>query len=105
MTGDIMEFPETFKEFARKYRIVDSKQVYTNGAELIPTFRVEQWLENMEHRRKSVDRNTLLKLAYYMERQSKICEEDYIKTGEPELAGEYSAYRDCSRRICEALGI
>lgn len=55
--------------------------------------------------RKEYDRDTLLELAYYMERQSKICEKDYIKTGEPELVGEYSAYRDCSRRICEVLGI
>ena len=52
----------------------------------------------------TADRDALLELADYMERQSKICDEEYVKTGEPEFAGEYSAYRDCSRRIREACG-
>lgn len=44
--GDVMIFPETFEEFAEQYKIVDKKQVYTNGTELIPIFRVKQWLEH-----------------------------------------------------------
>lgn len=39
-----MIFPETFDEFAEQYKIVDSKEIYTNGTELIPIFRVRQWL-------------------------------------------------------------
>ena len=39
-----MVFPETFDEFAEQYKLVDTKQVYTNGTELIPVFRVRQWL-------------------------------------------------------------
>lgn len=46
--GDAMTFPETFEEFAKSYKIVDSKQVYTNGTELIPIFRVKQWLEHKD---------------------------------------------------------
>ena len=42
--GDCMIFPETFDEFAEQYKIVDSKEIYTNGTELIPIFRVRQWL-------------------------------------------------------------
>lgn len=42
--GEIMNFPETFDEFAESYKIVDDKEVYTNGTELIPIFRVRQWL-------------------------------------------------------------
>lgn len=44
--GDCMTFPETFEEFAEQYKIVDTEEVYTNGTELIPIFRVEQWLEH-----------------------------------------------------------
>ena len=42
--GEQMVFPETFDEFAEQYKLVDTKQVYTNGTELIPVFRVRQWL-------------------------------------------------------------
>lgn len=40
-----MEFPETFETFAKEYGFEDDKEVYTNGSELIPIFRVKQWLE------------------------------------------------------------
>lgn len=46
--GDCMTFPKTFEEFAEQYKIVDSKEVYTNGTELIPIFRVKQWLEHQK---------------------------------------------------------
>ena len=41
-----MEFPETFERFAKEYGFKDDKEVYTNGSDLIPIFRVEQWLEH-----------------------------------------------------------
>lgn len=44
--GELMDFPETFEEFAKQYQIIDKQEVYTNGAELIPVFRVQQWLEH-----------------------------------------------------------
>lgn len=44
--GDCMTFPATFEEFAEKYKIVDTEEIYTNGTELIPIFRVKQWLEH-----------------------------------------------------------
>lgn len=44
--GEQMEFPATFDEFAEQYKIVDKKEVYTNGTALIPIFRVKQWLEH-----------------------------------------------------------
>ena len=43
---DTMNFPNTFDEFAETYKIVDDKEIYTNGTELIPIFRVKQWLED-----------------------------------------------------------
>ena len=44
--GDVMIFPETAEEFMEQYKIVDSEQVYTNGSELVPIFRMKQWLEH-----------------------------------------------------------
>ena len=41
-----MVFPETFEKFAKEYGFKDDKEVYTNGSELIPIFRVKQWLEH-----------------------------------------------------------
>lgn len=33
------------------------------------------------------------------------CRRLYVDIGEQEMAGEYMAYRDCARRIREALGV
>lgn len=42
-----MVFPETWEAYERKYKITDREKVYTNGTELIPTYRVRQWLEHL----------------------------------------------------------
>lgn len=44
-----MKFPDTLDEFIKQYSFIDKKQIYTNGSELIHTFRVKQW---EEHKRK-----------------------------------------------------
>ena len=49
--GDMMTFPDTWEEFEELYHITDTEQIYTNGARLIPSFRVEQWLEHMADRK------------------------------------------------------
>ena len=38
----MMSFPETFKEFIDEYSFKDKEEIYTNGSDLIPVFRVEQ---------------------------------------------------------------
>ena len=43
-----MNFPDTVDEFMELYKIVDSEQVYTNGAELIPIFRMKQWFNHIQ---------------------------------------------------------
>lgn len=43
--GECMTFPKTFEEFAEQYGFTDKQEVYTNGSELIPVFRVKQWLD------------------------------------------------------------
>ena len=44
--NDVMEFPNTFEEFLNEYSFKDSDEVYTNGSELIQTFRVMQGYEH-----------------------------------------------------------
>lgn len=45
--ADMMEFPNTWEEFEKVYGFADTKQIYTNGSRLIPSFRVEQWLDHI----------------------------------------------------------
>ena len=54
---DKMEFPKTMREFIDNYSFKDIEEVYTNGAELVPVFRVEQALEHYEKeiRNKAID--------------------------------------------------
>lgn len=44
--NDQMTFPKTFDEFAETYSFKDKEELYTNGSNLIPVFRVKQWLEH-----------------------------------------------------------
>ena len=46
MSGDIMEFPETVEEFMEEYKMVDKHEIYSNGTEYVPIFRMEQWFEH-----------------------------------------------------------
>lgn len=42
--ADMMEFPPTFLESIKKYSFKDKEEVYTNGAELVPSFRaIQAW--------------------------------------------------------------
>lgn len=41
-----MEFPNTFEEFVNEYSFKDSDEVYTNGSDLIQTFRAMQGWEH-----------------------------------------------------------
>jgi hypothetical protein len=47
--ADCMTFPKTADEFIEQYSFKDEKQEYTNGAELIPAFRVKQMMEHYFH--------------------------------------------------------
>lgn len=44
--ADLMTFPRTFMEFIKEYSFNDKEEIYTNGADLIPVFRVEQGWEH-----------------------------------------------------------
>ena len=45
--SDCMTFPDTVEEFMDQYKIIDTKQVYTNGTEFVPIFRMKQWFEHL----------------------------------------------------------
>ena len=45
--ADMMTFPNTVEEFMEQYKIVDTEKIYTNGADLVPIFRMMQWLEHV----------------------------------------------------------
>lgn len=46
MMGETMDFPKTPQEFIEQYKFKDSQEVYTNGADLVPMFRVRQMIEH-----------------------------------------------------------
>lgn len=46
MANEMMEFPQTVEEFMEEYKIVDSEEVYSNGMEMVPIFRMKQWFEH-----------------------------------------------------------
>jgi len=52
-----MEFPITFEKFAKEYGFKDDKEVYTNGSDLIPIFRVKQWIEQ-DNRLRTIEMDT-----------------------------------------------
>jgi len=43
---NMQTFPETFKEFIDEYSFKDKEEIYTNGSDLIPVFRVKQAWEH-----------------------------------------------------------
>ena len=51
--GEKMSFPDSFEEFLHQYSFIDDQEVYTNGAELIPVFRVmqawEHWTDGIKY--------------------------------------------------------
>ena len=46
--GNMMVFPATVEEFMEQYKVTDTEQVYTNGIEFVPIFRMKQWFEHLQ---------------------------------------------------------
>jgi hypothetical protein len=44
--ADCMNFPKDWAKFLEDYSFIDHKEFYTNGARLIPVFRVEQMMHH-----------------------------------------------------------
>ena len=62
--ADLMTFPNTWEEYERSYGFTDTEEIYTNGARLIPSFRVEQWLEHIAQPDLSSYSDKLWRAAY-----------------------------------------
>ena len=43
MANTTMMFPNTVMEFMEQHKMVDTEQIYSNGIEYVPIFRMEQW--------------------------------------------------------------
>ena len=50
--SECMTFPDTVEEFMDSYKIVDTEQVYTNGMEMVPIYRMRQWFQHEPERKK-----------------------------------------------------
>ena len=44
---DMMDFPDTVEEFMEQYKVTDTKQIYSNGTEYVPIFRMQQWFDHI----------------------------------------------------------
>lgn len=47
MMSDCMQFPNDWQDFLGQYSFADDKEIYTNGSELIPVFRVVQLIQHL----------------------------------------------------------
>lgn len=56
---DVMTFPDAIEEFLNEYSFKDREEIYTNGSDLIPVFRVKQAIDHFF--------NKPQQLAYYIE--------------------------------------
>ena len=70
MIATAMEFPETFDEFVDSYGFIDTEEVYTNGSQLIPVFRVKQWLEHISEKTQMIDKSNFDEEQYKTDLQS-----------------------------------
>lgn len=50
--GDMMKFPATVEEFMEEHKMVDTEQIYSNGTEFVPIFRMKQWFEHEAAKKK-----------------------------------------------------
>ena len=53
----MMTFPPTFEEFIDEYSFKDKEEIYTNGSELIPSFRVMQAWDHYTRNIKDINQN------------------------------------------------
>lgn len=44
---EMMDFPDTVEEFMEQYKVTDTKQIYSNGTEYVPIFRMRQWFDHI----------------------------------------------------------
>lgn len=86
MSVDMMEFPTSFDEFAKDYGFKDIEEFYANGSDLIPVFRVKQWLEHYNKLRKA-EIDTAYECGKHADKWISVKEEGY-----PRIEDEYKYF-------------
>lgn len=97
--SDIMMFPDTVEEFMEQYKITDTEQIYTNGTELVPIFRMKQWFEHLPSAEPEplTDKEQRIFLAA-MGREEKVC-----KQVDDECRYCREPYEDSLVRVCHEI--
>lgn len=76
--ADCMIFPDTVEEFMEQYKVVDTEQVYSNGTEFVPIFRMKQWFDHaptIEPERKTGKWIVHMQRGNWSDREQKTCSE------------------------------
>lgn len=71
--SDCMHFPDTVEEFMEQYKMTDTKQVYSNGTEYVPIFRMEQWFEHEKAQHSQEGEGTISDLISRQEARHALC--------------------------------
>ena len=72
---EMMKFPKTAEEFMEQYKVVDTENVYSNGAEFVPIFRMKQWFEHIaEKTGKWIEQDDEWSGVYY---ECSVCKEAF----------------------------
>ena len=101
--ADMMEYPKTPNEFIKNYSFKDSDEIYTNGVELVPVFRVEQMLEHYYKplKEKAIPKKLRIKGTGYKTYTCPICFACYANEGSFKFAQQrnktYGSDSFCSR--------
>ena len=59
--ADMMTFADTWEAYEDYYGFTDVDEVYSNGARMIPSFRVKQWLDHLEDKPRTIHKLKILK--------------------------------------------
>lgn len=98
MSGQMMEFPESFEKFAEDYGFKDDKKVYTNGIDLIPVYRVKQWLEH-DNKLRTIETDTAYECGKHANKWIPVSKRL------PEDSGDYLVCGHGKMWICEMLNL
>ena len=73
--GETMYFPDTVDEFMEEYKMVDTKEIYSNGIEYVPIFRMKQWFEHSTVTKPDICREGWISVE---DKMPKDCGEDWV---------------------------
>ena len=71
------ELNKSLDDFMESYKMVDTEEIYSNGTEFVPIFRVKQWFE-YNNQDKEIERleNIIKEVREYIKNNS-LYEQDY----------------------------